>query len=101
MTPWEMRNHLVRRLLDDADPRDPHLAAANAQVERLLPRPGTGCGRRYGDSGEGKAEYCAALERFIAAACRNRWRIRVNAGNGTRWIDGVLARVAKMAVRRP
>ena len=97
MTPWEANYHM-RRLLDDADPRDPNLAAAHAQVERFF-QAWRGLWARYGDSGEGKAEYWAALERFIQQVPEPVAMIKL--ANGTRWIDGVLARVAKMAVRRP
>ena len=96
MTPWEADYHM-RRLLDDADPRDPNLAAAHAQVERFF-QAWRGLWARYGDSGEGKAEYWATLERFIQQVPEPVAMIRL--ANGTRWIDGVLARVAKMAVRR-
>ena len=50
MTPWEADYHM-RRLLDDADPRDPNLAAAHAQVERFF-QAWRGLWARYGDSGE-------------------------------------------------
>ena len=96
MTTSEADYHM-RRLLDDADPRDPNLAAAHAQVERFF-QAWRGLWARYGDSGEGKAEYWATLERFIQQVPEPVAMIRL--ANGTRWIDGVLARVAKMAVRR-
>jgi hypothetical protein len=96
MTPWEADYHM-RRLLDDADQADPNLAAAHAQVERFF-QAWRGLWARYGDSGEGKAEYWAALERFIRQVPEPVAMIKL--ANGTLWIDGVLARVAKMAVRR-
>ena len=96
MSPWEANYHM-RRLLDDADPHDPALPAAHAQVERFF-QAWRGLWARYADSGEGQAEYWAALERFVQQVPEPVAMIRL--ANGTRWIDGVLARVAKMAIRR-
>ena len=96
MSPWEANYHM-RRLLDDADPHDPALPAAHAQVERFF-QAWRGLSARYADSGEGQAEYWAALERFVQQVPEPVAMIRL--ANGTRWIDGVLARVAKMAIRR-
>lgn len=96
MTPWEAEHHM-RVLLEDADPADPQLPAAYAQVERFF-QAWRGLWARYGDSGEGRAEYWAALERFVQQVPEPVATIRL--ANGTKWIDGVLARVAKMAVRR-
>ena len=96
MTPWEAVYHM-RTLLDDADPRNPALPAAHAQIERFF-QAWRGLWARYGDSGEGQAEYWAALERFIQQVPEPVAMIRL--ANGTHWMDGVLARVAKMAIRR-
>lgn len=96
MSPWEANYHM-RRLLDDADPHDPAPPAAHAQVERFF-QAWRGLWARYADSGEGQAEYWAALERFVQQVPEPVAMIRL--ANGTRWIDGVLARVAKMAIRR-
>ncbi len=95
MSPWEVDYHL-RQLLADADPGDPHLRIAHAEIQRLFQH-WRGLWARFGDSGEGKDEYWNALEQFVQRLPQPVANIRLR--NGTLWIEGILARVAKTSVR--
>ena len=95
MTPWEV-HYRLHHLLNDVDPANPLLPDARRASEQFF-RVWRGLWARYGDSGEGREAYWAALTAFIDGLPRNLGQLTLR--NGTIWMNGILALVGKMALR--
>ena len=95
MTPWEI-HYRLHGLLDEVEPSNPLLPAARAASDAFA-RDWRALWAQHGDSGEGRADYQAMLERFITGLPDAVAGLPLR--NGTRWINGVLAVVAKMVMR--
>lgn len=97
MSPWEIHYHL-NGLLDEADEASPQTQAARKLSETFF-RTWRSIWVQHGDSGTGIGQYLDALYRFLDAVPEPVAQLPLR--NGTRWMDGVLILVGKMAVRRP
>ena len=86
MTPWEI-HYRLHGLLDEVEPSNPLLPAARAASDAFA-RDWRALWAQHGDSGEGRADYQATLERFITGLPDAVAGLPLR--NGTRW---VLARV--------
>lgn len=95
MTPWEI-HYRLHGLLDEVEPGNPLLPAARAASDAFA-RDWRALWAQHGDSGEGRTAYQATLETFITGLPDAVAALPLR--NGTLWINGVLAVVAKMALR--
>lgn len=96
MSPWEIHYHL-HGLLDEADQGVPLTHSARQLTDSFF-RAWRCLWVEHGDSGSGTEEYLGTLHRFLNAIPQPVAHLRLR--NGTRWMDGVLALVGKMAVRQ-
>ena len=95
MSPWEI-HYRLHGLLDEAGPASPHAATAR-QLSDVFFRDWRSLWVQYGDSGDGNQEYVDTLYRFLQNIPQAVGQLPLR--NGTRWMDGVLALIGKMAVR--
>lgn len=96
MSPWEI-HYRLNALLDEADAASPHALHAR-EVSEAFFRDWRSLWVQYADSGEGTDQYRDSLYRFLEAIPQPVAQMPLR--NGTRWMDGVLALVGKMAVRQ-
>lgn len=96
MSPWEI-HYRLRSLLDEADPASPATRNAGQLTETFF-KAWRSLWVRFGDSGDGSSQYQDALYRFLESIPPHVAQLPLR--NGTRWMDGVLALVGKMAVRQ-
>lgn len=96
MSPWEIRYRL-HELLDEADQASP-LTGSAYQITETFFRAWRSLWVQYGDSGDGTKQYLDTLYRFLESIPQPVAHLPLR--NGTRWMDGVLALIGKMAVRQ-
>lgn len=96
MTPWEI-HYRLHGLLDESDPASP-LSISARQLSDAFFRDWRSLWVQHGDSGNGTDEYVETLYRFLEGIPHAVGQLPLR--NGTRWIDGVLALIGKMAVRQ-
>ena len=96
MSPWEI-HYRLHGLLDEADPASPVTRSARQMTDAFF-RIWRSLWVQYGDSGSGTEHYLDVLYRFLESIPPQIAQLPLR--NGTRWMDGVLALVGKMAVRR-
>lgn len=96
MSPWEIRYRL-HELLHEADQAAASTRGAYQMTENFF-RAWRSLWVQHGDSGNGTQEYLDTLYRFLEAIPQPMGQLPLR--NGTRWMDGVLALVGKMAVRQ-
>ena len=97
MSPWEI-HYRLHGLLDEADQAAP-LTRSARQLSDGFFRIWRSLWVQYGDSGNGTEHYLDTLYRFLENIPPPLAQLPLR--NGTRWMDGVLALIGKMAVRRP
>ena len=97
MSPWEI-HYRLNGLLDEADQASPQTRSARQMTETFF-RTWRSLWVQHGDSGKGTEQYLDVLYRFLESIPPPLANIPLR--NGTRWMDGVLALIGKMAVRRP
>ena len=96
MTPWEI-HYRLHGLLDEADQASPVTRNAR-QMTDVFFRAWRSLWVQHGDSGNGTEQYLDTLYRFLESIPQSVAGLPLR--NGTRWMDGVLALIGKMAVRR-
>lgn len=96
MSPWEV-HYRLNGLLDEADQASP-LTQGARQISEVFFRTWRSLWVQYGDSGNGTEHYLDAMYRFLESIPPQIAQLTLR--NGTRWMDGVLALIGKMAVRR-
>lgn len=96
MSPWEIHYHL-HGLLDDANTSHQLMIEARRATDTFF-RDWRSLWVQFADSGEGLDQYEDALYRFLEDIPPAIGAIPLR--NGTRWMDGVLALIGKMAIRR-
>ena len=96
MTPWEV-HYRLHGLLDEADQSSP-LTQSARQISDTFFRAWRSLWVQYGDSGEGTELYINSLYRFLENIPQPITQLQLK--NGTRWMDGVLALIGKIAVRQ-
>lgn len=96
MSPWEI-HYRLHGLLDETDPNSAQSRSAR-QLSDAFFRDWRSLWVQHGDSGSGAEEYRETLYRFLQAIPPAVGQLPLR--NGTRWIDGVLALIGKMAVRQ-
>jgi len=96
MSPWEV-HYRLHDLLDEADQASPLVAEARRLSDGFF-RDWRSLWVQHGDSGDGTDQYTETLYRFLQAVPPAIAQLPLR--NGTRWMDGVLALVGKMAVRQ-
>ena len=96
MSPWEI-HYRLNGLLDEADQAAQPTRDARRLVDGFF-RAWRSLWVQYADSGEGVEHYLAALYGFLEGLPPSIAQLPLR--NGTRWMDGVLALVGKMAVRQ-
>lgn len=97
MSPWEV-HYRLNGLLDEAEQTSPQTRSARQMTETFF-RTWRSLWVQHGDSGKGTEQYLDVLYHFLESIPPSLANIPLR--NGTRWMDGVLALVGKMAVRRP
>ena len=96
MSPWEV-DFRLQGLLDEVDQGSP-LTHTAREMSRKFFRIWRSLWVQYGDSGEGSDHYRDALFTFLGDIPMPVAQLQLH--NGTRWMDGVLALIGKMAVRQ-
>lgn len=96
MSPWEI-HYRLHGLLDETDPNSP-LSRSARKLSDAFFRDWRSLWVQHGDSGSGTEEYIDTLYRFLQGIPNEVGQLPLR--NGTRWMDGVLALIGKMAVRR-
>lgn len=96
MTPWEI-HYRLNGLLDEADQQSPLTRDARKAVAEFF-LAWRALWVQYADSGDGSERYLDCLYRFLGGISPSIAQLPLR--NGTRWIDGVLALVGKIAVRK-
>lgn len=96
MSPWEV-HYRLNSLLDEADQASSPTQGAR-QMSEVFFRTWRSLWVQYGDSGNGTEHYLDAMYRFLESIPPQIAQLTLR--NGTRWMDGVLALIGKMAVRR-
>lgn len=96
MSPWEI-DFRLQGLLDEVE-QESALTHAARQMSRKFFRHWRSLWVQYGDSGEGSDHYRDALYTFLEEIPLPIAQLQLH--NGTRWMDGVLALIGKMAVRQ-
>lgn len=96
MSPWEI-HYRLHGLLDETDPASP-LSATARQLSDVFFRDWRSLWVQYGDAGDGTEAYTETLYRFLQGIPPAVGHLPLR--NGTRWMDGVLALIGKMAVRQ-
>lgn len=96
MSPWEIHYHL-NGLLDEADQAS-SLTQNARKISEIFFRTWRSLWVQHGDSGSGIEQYLDALYRFLDSIPQQIADLQLR--NGTRWMDGVLILIGKMAVRR-
>lgn len=97
MSPWEI-HYRLHGLLDEAEPASPLTHNARQMSDSFF-RTWRSLWVQYGDSGNGTELYLETLYRFLESIPQPVAQLPLR--NGTRWMDGVLALIGKMAVRQP
>lgn len=96
MSPWELRHHLLG-LLEDADQGSPLAHHARLLSESFF-RTWRSLWAQYADSGEGLQDYRQCLDRFLEGMPPPIAQLPLR--NGTRWGNGVVSLVGRMALRK-
>lgn len=96
MSPWEI-HYRLHDLLDEADQASP-LTRSARQMSDTFFRTWRSLWVQYADSGQGTDQYMDVLYRFLESIPQSVAHLPLR--NGTRWMDGVLALIGKMGVRR-
>ena len=96
MSPWEI-HYRLNSLLDEADHSSPLTHDARRRSEAFF-RTWRSLWVQYADSGEGTEQYLEAMYQLLESIPQPVAHLPLK--NGTRWMDGVLALIGKIAVRR-
>lgn len=96
MSPWEIHFRL-HGLLDEAD-QSMQITQDARDASYAFFRDWRSLWVQFADSGEGLEQYRDALYRFLESIPPALGALPLR--NGTRWVDGVLALIGKMAVRQ-
>jgi len=97
MSPWELQHHLQGFNAEFAEPESRDAMLIGQASVRLV-RAWRGLWARYADSGDGSADYRAALQAFLDALPESAMGRSLH--NGTPWFRAVASAVLKPAVRR-
>lgn len=97
MSPWEIHFRLQGLLDEAADPSHRLMDDARRAVDAFF-RDWRSLWVQFADCGEGQDQYKDALYRFLEGIPPSVGAIPLR--NGTRWMDGVLALIGKMAIRQ-
>ena len=96
MSPWEV-HYRLNGLLDEADQTSPLTRSARQMSETFF-RVWRSLWVQHADSGNGTEQYMDTMYRFLESIPPAVAQLPLR--NGTRWMDGVLALIGKMAVRQ-
>lgn len=96
MTPWELQVHVQGLTAELAEPQAPDVPQLRMACARLF-RAWRGLWARFGDSGEGGAEYRHALQRFMDELPEGAMRKTLR--NGSLWLHAVTSAALKPALR--